>query len=415
MVSEQVILEIPEAILKGLQNGTYERVGGVVREVASKRVVAWLRETGGLTLANSIGNWIPGVDIINGIFANIQLRQINLRLIDISNKLNTVLGLTQFNTALGLANLGLSAIGFAVVISKLDQIDSRIQHLQQSISELKDTIDRSLLAKAKSAINVAEIALKMSSQTNRKRLVTEVIQPLLEAEHYYQAAWDSNWNENNGILAREYILILSLVYVTEIKCYLELEEHEMALKRLAEAKEVLEPRIRKYVKLLLTENPSGYLHRDCQGVSLSSVVEILKYATGESDTNKLFDEYIRPAIFSAQDIESYLDSMPIRSRNAILALISPSLVGLDWTFWDRLPWNTAARRDVIFKLMSRVNQVIATAQSMIELDRRLEGYRYEITEMTRLGLSYQEWQSLVLPPRSSPENPDSKVLLLLPA
>ncbi|MFS8925397.1 hypothetical protein NW863_13135, partial [Synechococcus sp. B60.1] len=163
------------------------------------------------------------------------------------------------------------------------------------------------------------------------------------------------------------------------------------------------------------ENPSGYLHRDCQGVSLSSVVEILKYATGESDTNKLFDEYIRPAIFSAQDIESYLDSMPIRSRNAILALISPSLVGLDWTFWDRLPWNTAARRDVIFKLMSRVNQVIATAQSMIELDRRLEGYRYEITEMTRLGLSYQEWQSLVLPPRSSPENPDSKVLLLLPA
>ncbi|MFS8855432.1 MULTISPECIES: hypothetical protein [unclassified Synechococcus] len=415
MVAEQVILEIPEAILKGLQNGTYERVGGVVREVASKQVVAWLRETGGLTLPNSIGNWIPGVDIINGILANIQLRQINLRLIDISNKLNTVLGLTQFNTALGLANLGLSAIGFAVVISKLDQIDSRIQHLQQSISELKDTIDRSLLAKAKSAINVAEIALKMSSQTNRKRLVTEVIQPLLEAEHYYQAAWDSNWNENNGILAREYILILSLVYVTEIKCYLELEEHEMALKRLAEAEEILKPRIRDYIKLLLTKNPSGYLHRTCQGVSLSSVVEILKYATGESDTNKLFDEYIRPAIFSAQDIESYLDSMPIRSRNAILALISPSLVGLDWTFWDRLPWNTAARRDVIFKLMSRVNQVIATAQSMIELDRRLEGYRYEVTEMTRLGLSYQEWQSLVLPPRSSPENPDSKVLLLLPA
>ncbi|MFT0814634.1 hypothetical protein [Synechococcus sp. OH20] len=415
MVAEQVILEIPEAILKGLQNGTYERVGGVVREVASKQVVAWLRETGGLTLANSIGNWIPGVDIINGILANIQLRQINLRLIDISNKLNTVLGLTQFNTALGLANLGLSAIGFAVVISKLDQIDSRIQHLQQSISELKDTIDRSLLAKAKSAINVAEIALKMSSQTNRKRLVTEVIQPLLEAEHYYQAAWDSNWNENNGILAREYILILSLVYVTEIKCYLELEEHEMALKRLAEAEEILKPRIRDYIKLLLTKNPSGYLHRTCQGVSLSSVVEILKYATGESDTNKLFDEYIRPAIFSAQDIESYLDSMPVRSRNAILALISPSLVGLDWTFWDRLPWNTAARRDVIFKLMSRVNQVIATAQSMIELDRRLEGYRYEVTEMTRLGLSYQEWQSLVLPPRSSPENPDSKVLLLLPA
>ncbi|MFS8886599.1 hypothetical protein [Synechococcus sp. H70.2] len=410
MVAEQVILEIPEAILKGLQNGTYERVGGVVREVASKQVVAWLRETGGLTLANSIGNWIPGVDIINGILANIQLRQINLRLIDIGNKLNTVLGLTQFNTALGLANLGLSAIGFAVVISKLDQIDSRIQNLQQSISELKDKIDRSLLAKAKSAINVAEIALKMSSQTNRKRLVTEVIQPLLEAEHYYQAAWDSNWNENNGILAREYILILSLVYVTEIKCYLELEEHEMALKRLAEAKEVLEPRIRKYVKLLLTENPSGYLHRDCQGVSLSSVVEILKYVKGESDASKLFDEYIRPAIFNSQSIKSWTDSIPLRSRNAILAIIAPSLIDTGgWIIWDPIVWDPPRREAIL----SNANQVIATAQSMIELDRRLEGYRYEITEMTRLGLSYQEWQSLVLPPRSSPENLDSKVLLLL--
>ncbi|MFS8776782.1 hypothetical protein NW806_10795 [Synechococcus sp. W65.1] len=74
MVAEQVILDIPEAILKGLQDGTYERIGGVVREVASKRVVAWLRETGGLTLADSIGKWIPGVDIVNGIIANIQLR-----------------------------------------------------------------------------------------------------------------------------------------------------------------------------------------------------------------------------------------------------------------------------------------------------------------------------------------------------
>jgi len=85
MVAEQVILEIPEAILKGLQNGTYERVGGVVREVASKRVVAWLRETGGLTLANSIGIPISPVDIIDGILINIQLRLIHLKLLDISD------------------------------------------------------------------------------------------------------------------------------------------------------------------------------------------------------------------------------------------------------------------------------------------------------------------------------------------
>jgi len=129
------------------------------------------------------------LDIVNGIIANIQLGQINLKLIDIGNTLNTILGLTQFNTALGLANLGLSAIGFAVIISKLNQIGSRIQNLQASISEIKNKIDRSIFAKTKSAIEVAEIALKMSSSSSRRRLVSEVVQPLLEAEHYYQAAY----------------------------------------------------------------------------------------------------------------------------------------------------------------------------------------------------------------------------------
>jgi tetratricopeptide (TPR) repeat protein len=278
------------------------------------------------------------LDIVNGIIANIQLGQINLRLIDIGNTLNTILGLTQFNIALGLANLGLSAIGFAVVISKLNQIDSRIQNLQASISEIKNKIDReiknkidrSIFAKTKSAIEVAEIALKMSSSSGRRRLVSEVIQPLLEAEHYYQAAWDSDWNEGNCILSREYILILSLVYVTETKCYLELEEYEMALKRLAEAEEILKPRIRKYVKLLF-EDPSGYLHSACQGVRLSSILEILKYVTAESNVDKLFDEHVRTAIFNTCSIESWTDSILLRSRNAILALVAPSLFGVEWT------------------------------------------------------------------------------------
>jgi hypothetical protein len=52
---------------------------------------------------------------------------------------------------------------------------------------------------------------------------------------------------------------------------------------------------------------------------------------------------------------------------------------------------------------------------MIELHRRLEGYRHEINETVRLDLSFREWQDLVLPPKSSSEDQDSKILLLLPA
>jgi hypothetical protein len=102
----------------------------------------------------------------------------------------------------------------------------------------------------------------------------------------------------------------------------------MALKRLAEAEEILKPRIRKYVKLLF-EDPSGYLHSACQGVRLSSILEILKYVTAESNVDKLFDEHIRTAIFNTCSIESWTDSIPLRSRNAILALVAPSLGRMD--------------------------------------------------------------------------------------
>jgi len=245
-------------------------------------------------------------------------------------------------------------------------------------------------------------------------LVAEVIQPLIEAEHYYQSEWDSDWNKRGGIMGREYILILSLAYITEVKCYLELEEHEMALKRLAEAEETVRPRIKSYVKHLLTKNPSGYLHLACKGVNLSDILEILKYITGELDTDKLFDQYLRKSIFNCKDIESWIESIPVGSRNAALAHIKPSLVGKDWDFWAYLPWNTSARKEAIFELLSQTYKVIEVIHSMIELDRRLEGYRYEISEMSRLGLSYQEWKKLVLPPENLDNNSNSKVLLLLP-
>jgi hypothetical protein len=43
---------IPDWVSAGLANGLYERVGGVIREVGTKQVVAWLRE--GFTLMDCI-------------------------------------------------------------------------------------------------------------------------------------------------------------------------------------------------------------------------------------------------------------------------------------------------------------------------------------------------------------------------
>lgn len=409
MVATQVTLDIPYAILKGLENGTYERIGGVIREVGSKKVVAWLRETSDSTLLSNLGGGIPGGDIVNGVIANIQLGQANLKLVEIDKKLQTVLGLTQLNTAVGLANLGISAIGFAIVITKLNQIEDRIKHLQLSISELQEKIDNSFLSKIKSAVSLADISIKMRD-VNRKQLVSEVIQPLIEAQHYYQIQCDSDWSKRNGILGHEYILVLSLAYVTEAKCYLELGENEIALERIAEAEKTLRPRIKRYVKHLLTENPSGYLHSVCKEISLSDIMDALKYTQNESDPNKLFDQYIRKSICNSLDLEKWINTLPKGVRDAALVHIAPSLVGQDWSPSIIDIWNN--RKKAILELMSQAHKVIAVIKYMIELDRRLESYRYEINNLTQLGLTYREWRELIPPPANLSDS--SKLVMILP-
>jgi hypothetical protein len=36
---------LPDGMIAGLSNGQYERIGGVIRNAADKKVVLWLRES----------------------------------------------------------------------------------------------------------------------------------------------------------------------------------------------------------------------------------------------------------------------------------------------------------------------------------------------------------------------------------
>ena len=44
MKTIEVTLAVSDQIAKSLADGTYERVGGVIRKSRSKQIVAWLRE-----------------------------------------------------------------------------------------------------------------------------------------------------------------------------------------------------------------------------------------------------------------------------------------------------------------------------------------------------------------------------------
>lgn len=64
---------LADVIAKGLANGTFERVGGVIREVATKRVVTWLQECGGNTAQLPTQNGSSPNHLLNIIFSGANL------------------------------------------------------------------------------------------------------------------------------------------------------------------------------------------------------------------------------------------------------------------------------------------------------------------------------------------------------
>lgn len=108
MTNINVLFEIPEDILKGLADGRYERVGGVIRKVDSKTVVSWLSEAG-----ESISD----------------------------KRLPGILGNQQMIMGLQVANLAVSAVGFAMIYHKLKKVEFQLQNLDRKIDEVKKAQD----------------------------------------------------------------------------------------------------------------------------------------------------------------------------------------------------------------------------------------------------------------------------------
>ena len=95
-----VLFDVPAQVAQGLANGSLERVGGVVRDTSSKQVVMWLQE-GGSGISKSIGT----PSLAGGARAA-----------------------AAANPLLSTANLGVSVIGFALVLQSSTASAIRSEH-----------------------------------------------------------------------------------------------------------------------------------------------------------------------------------------------------------------------------------------------------------------------------------------------
>jgi tetratricopeptide (TPR) repeat protein len=339
-------------IVKGIADGTFERVGGVIRNVKTKQIVSWLREQGE---NNSSGN---------------QLRELE-------RSLQAIQGILQVTNAVSILNLGVSVIGFAVIAQRLKELEKRLQQAEKLLNNINRKIDLSFYANFRAAIELATNAFTMTKTENRISSALQAINRFLEAENIYAEYTDIEIEQKSQI-AYEYLLSLSLAYLAEARCYLELEEHDTALRRFQEGSIVIHSRIQKYVKVLLTSNPAAYLDPKFKGqIDLRRLTQIYQWLDPTLDENAVFDMQRKNLFKLAQDPNKWLESIP--------AAIWDDKV--DWVgkaIWD----------DPKPQIYARLPKTLEVLESMIETNRRFESYQTEVQAISKLGISFHDWLKL---------------------
>lgn len=418
MIPIQVTFALADWVAKGLQDGTFERVGGVIRDVASKKIVTWLRDTN--SVAPPDPTFLPlviqGLDPVTGILnliasgANAAISakgfsDVNQRLDGIENQIDAIGKTLQFSqsilqvsTTASILNLGVSVMGFAVIAQRLKELEKRLQKAEELLNQVNRKIDLSFYSNFRAALDLAMNAFTMTKFENRRDSALQAINRFLEAEHIYTSFTDTEIEKQSQI-ADEYLLTLSLAYLAEARCYLELEEHDTAIRRFQEGQKVLQSRIHKYINILLTSNPAVYLHPEFQGqIDLKRLAKIYQWINSDLDENAVFENQRNNLFKIAKDHTQWIDSLP------------PAIL-------DRIEvqggWFGPNHDELKHAAFQRLPQVFAVMESMIETNNRFESYQTEIQAISKLGISFHEWLQLKPSKETKPER--AELMFIIPS
>jgi tetratricopeptide (TPR) repeat protein len=280
-------------------------------------------------------------------------------------------------------------------------LERRLQKAQELLNTINRKIDLGFYVKFRAALDLAVNAFTMSKAENRRSSALAAINLFLEAEHIYTDFVDVELAQKSQIVD-EYLLTLSLAYIAEARCYLELGEWDTALRRFQEGSEKIHSRIVQYVELLLTSNPAAYLHpRFKRKISLQRLTKIYQWLDPSLDENAVF-ELQRDNLFSLardQSIDSsykWVNSLP--SAIVASAEVKGSIFG--------------NREEVKQEAMKRLPQVFETMESMIETNYRFESYQTEVKAIAQLDISFHDWLRLS-PVEPQPEA--ASLMLIVPS
>ena len=363
MTPLNVVFDLPAALANGLQNGAYERVGGVIRDSNSKQVVAWLREGG------------------NGVVSQPPLPKPPL---GEAAQLVTPM--------LSAVNLGVSVAGFAVVITQLNQISDQIRLIEAKVDRVSVKLDDQALAKLKAGVNACLNAVELGDANLRQQMAGQALTTLHEARQYFNQQVLRSAAKAEATSA-EYVSMAFAALVAEVQTYLQLDEGEKAARTLRQGLTDLRPGLTKMMNAVL-ERRAVYLRPDFQGqVDLDFILWLtngfkrMQRNPGERaeeiSASELFD-VLRPQLGDVfKSYEGWHASVP-------QVVVETSDVGDKWLGPIKQGQDTGQR----FKLVKQdLAKGLAKIAALVESHDRLCGQVLQLEELHRLGIKPSVFQA----------------------
>ncbi len=348
--------ELLPKVLAGLESGLYERVGGVIRRADNGQVVAWLRNIDGGSVDASIGAGLGP--------------------------------LAQLATATALLNLSVSAIGYAVMMRRLDVIESRLDAIAGTVESINRKLDLAFYANLRAALDMARSAFEMQDLANRRSSAMQPIHRLHEAQHHYLGLVDDDF-EAGGWAVAEHLGTLILACVSTARCYAELGEMETAQRTLSEGLRAIEPRVRRYYDSIIGVSPALFLHP-----GLTPAIPFRRMADLMRSQN--------PALADAQIVDSLREgiwAVATEGLDAALKRLPPAV----WTphlhgVKRKGPFIAPTRaEEVRTRQLERLSEAFGKVEWLSEAMRCAEGFVLELEYLDAAGIDLDTWQRLPLP------------------
>ncbi len=399
MNTVEAVFQIPDWIANGLDNGNYERVGGVIREVDSKSVVAWLRETDFTQVS-------PG------------------------QMLSSASRLLKFGDVVGVLNLGVSVTGFTIILNRIKLLETSISEQNALLTQIDRKLDLSFYGNFVAAIRQANDAMMTQSPDTKRITATHAVNRMLEAQHYFEAECDAQIAAGSEI-ADKLISTLFLAYTAEIRCHIELGEMVLATSKLEQYSETMRTLVHAYLKKKYTAFDTNHLWCIDLSQCTDLVARIWRLEDSlEKDVRRLEMSSVKASdsdICKKQQAElERVENILISSKNNQAQ--AQAQTGFS-AFAKVTYWNieVASNKDAVNRTRKKIKEyrvkkqeyyaqtlpeLLTKAEGVIEDMRRFEAYRDEVAALQQTGISLNEWQQLR--PKNAPKGQAANIFLLIP-